>query len=64
MSVTVKAKDLKPGDTVTRPATAKGEPPRVTRTVKTVSPLPPGTDGVRVIFTDGMTMLYPSNNEV
>ena len=62
--MTVKAKELKPGDTVTRPASEKGEPPMVTRTVKTVSPLPPGTDGVRVIFTDGMTMLYPSNNEV
>ena len=59
----MKASDLKPGDTVTRPATAKGEPPRLTRTVKTVSPLP-GTDGVRVIFTDGTLLLYPSNNEV
>ena len=61
--MTVKAKELKPGDTVTRPASAKGEPPRVTRTVKTVSPL--GTDAaVRVIFTDGTILLYPGNNEV
>lgn len=53
----MKAKDLKVGDTVTRPATQRGEPPRVTRTVKVVAPIP-GTHGVRVVFTDGTTILY------
>jgi len=63
MSITVKAKYLKPGDRVTRPASEKGDPPMVTRTVKTVSPLRV-LPGVRVVFTDGTMVLFPSNNEV
>lgn len=57
------AKDLKPGDTVTRPATQRGEPPLVTRTVRTVTPIP-GAEGVRVVFTDNTTILYPNDNNV
>jgi hypothetical protein len=59
----MKAMDLKAGDTVTRPATQRGEPPMVTRTVRTVIPIP-GTEGVRVLFTDATTILYPNDNNV
>jgi len=59
----MKARDLKAGDTVTRPATQRGEPPMVTRTVGTVAPIP-GADGVRVVFTNGTTLLYPNDNNV
>lgn len=59
----MKAKDLKAGDTVTRPATQRGEPPMVTRTVHTVTPIP-NADGVRVRFTDNLTILYPNDNNV
>lgn len=47
---------LQPGDTVTRPATQRGEPPMVTRTVLTVTAI---ANGVRVVFTDSTTILYP-----
>ena len=59
----MKAMELKSGDTVTRPATERGQPATVTRTVRTVTPLP-GTDGVRVVFTDNLTLLYPNDNNV
>lgn len=59
----MRARDLKPGDTVTRPATQRGEPAMVTRTVGTVAPIL-GTEGVRVRFTDGTLLLFPDNNEV
>lgn len=59
----MKAKELKAGDAVTRPATERGEPAMVTRTVRTVTPIP-GADGVRVVFTDSRTILYPNDNNV
>lgn len=59
----MQAKDLKPGDAVTRPATQRGEPPMVTRTVATVTPIP-DVDGVRVLFMDSTTILYPNDNNV
>lgn len=35
----------------------------VTYTVRTVAPIP-GADGVRVVFTNGTTLLYPNDNNV
>ena len=59
----MKAEDLKPGQVVSRSATQRGEPPVVSRTVRTITPIL-GIAGVRVVFTDGVVMLYPNNNEV
>lgn len=59
----MKAEDLKPGQVVSRSATQRGEPPMVSRTVRTVTPIL-GIAGVRVVFTDGLVLLYPNNNEV
>jgi len=59
----MKAEELKPGQVVSRPATQRGEPPVVNRTVRTVTPIL-GTAGVRVVFTDGVVLLYPNSNEV
>jgi hypothetical protein len=59
----MKAEDLKPGQVVSRSATQRGEPPMVSRTVRTVTPIL-GIAGVRVVFTDGVVLLYPNNNEV
>jgi len=59
----MKAEDLKPGQVVSRAATQRGEPPVVNRTVRTVTPIH-GIAGVRVMFTDGLVILYPNNNEV
>ena len=59
----MKAEDLKPGQVVSRSATQRGEPPMVSRTVRTITPIL-GIAGVRVVFTDGVVMLYPNNNEV
>lgn len=59
----MKAEDLKPGQVVSRAATQRGEPPVVNRTVRTVTPIL-GIAGVRVVFTDGVVLLYPNNNEV
>jgi len=59
----MKAEDLKPGQVVSRSATQRGEPPLVSRTVRTVTPIL-GIAGVRVVFTDGVVLLYPNNNEV
>lgn len=56
----MKAEDLKPGQVVSRAATQRGEPPVVNRTVTPI----PGIAGVRVVFTDGLVLLYPNNNEV
>lgn len=59
----MKAEDLKPGQVVSRSATQRGEPPVVSRTVRTITPIL-GIAGVRVVFTDGVVLLYPNNNEV
>lgn len=59
----MKAEDLKPGQVVSRSATQRGEPPMVSRTVRTITPIS-GIAGVRVEFTDGLVLLYPNNNEV
>ena len=59
----MKVEDLKPGQVVSRSATQRGEPPMVSRTVRTITPIL-GIAGMRVVFTDGVVMLYPNNNEV
>jgi len=59
----MKAEDLKPGQVVSRSATQRGEPPVVSRTVRTVTPIL-GIAGVRVVFTDGVVLLYPNKTEV
>ena len=59
----MKVEDLKPGQVVSRSATQRGEPPMVSRTVRTITPILV-IAGMRVVFTDGVVMLYPNNNEV
>lgn len=60
---TIKARDLKPGDKVSRPATQRGETPVVVRTVFKVTPLPE-VSVVRVTFTDCFVVLMPDDNDV
>lgn len=53
-------KTLKPGDVVTLPATQRGEPPLVTLTVEAVTAVRVEnvTEGVRVVYTNGRTIIY------
>jgi hypothetical protein len=55
----MKTNELQPGTIVVMNATMRNEPPKVRRTVKSVTRLT--NEAFRVVFTDAMTLLVDAN---